>query len=357
MLMRLFNRFDINLDFDIDRIESYVSARLRVFIAAAMALIAFVTLVALTVFFIAVRGAEQTMVPDVTGKELTTALLELQTKELYPRIQLRYSQNAADKGSILDQEPSPGAIVKAGRRIKLVVSRGMVVDKVENYIGQNLDDVKMHLQTLFSTSSRPLLALKEPPMYQFSPEAAGTILEQKPEPGTDVSGPTRLDFVVSRGPENAMVKVPDLVGLPIADAMERIRQSGIFFTFSARPVQSGEVGETVVSQLPAGQAVITANTRVALVVSIPARVPEGEVFGIFERMLPEYPYPLALRLEALLPTGDRRRIVATDHPGGAFSAPYRLPEGSVLILSILNREVLREEARSYGVVKAEGASQ
>jgi hypothetical protein len=68
MLMRLFNRFDIDFDFDLDRIESYVSARLRVFIAAAIALIAFVTLVALTVFFIAVRGAEQTMVPDVTGK-------------------------------------------------------------------------------------------------------------------------------------------------------------------------------------------------------------------------------------------------------------------------------------------------
>ncbi len=353
--MRLFNRFDINLDFDLDRIESYVSARLRVFIAAAIALIAFVTLVALTVFFIAVRGAEQTMVPDVTGKELTSALLELQVKELYPRIQLRYSQNAADKGSILDQDPAPGAIVKAGRRIKLVVSRGMVVDKVENYVGQNLDDVKMHLQTLFSTSSRPLLALKEPPMYQFSTEAAGTILEQKPEPGTDVAGPTRLEFVVSRGSENAMVKVPDLVGLPIADAMERIRQSGIFFTFSARPAQSGEAGETVVSQLPAGQAVVAANTRVALVVAAPAKVAEGEVFGLFERTLPEYPYPLSLKLEALLPTGERRRLIATDHPGGPFSAPYHLPEGSVLILSILNREVLREDARAYGTGAAEGA--
>lgn len=354
--MRLFNRFDIDFDFDLDKIESYVAARLRIFIAAAVALIAFVTLVALTVFFIAVRGAEQTMVPDVSGKELTAALLELQAKELYPRIQLRYSQDAADKGTILDQDPSPGAIVKAGRRIKLVVSRGVVVDKVENYVGQNLDDVKMHLQTLFSTSSRPLLALKEPPMYQFSTEAAGTILEQKPEPGTDVAGPTRLEFVVSRGPENAMVKVPDLVGLPIADAMERIRQSGIFFSFSVRPAQSGEAGETVVSQLPAGQAVVTANTRVALVVSVPNKVPAGEIFGVFERMLPEYPYPLSLKLEALLPTGERRRLVATDHPGGAFTAPYHLPEGSVLILSILNREVLREEAKSWNAGAAEPAN-
>ncbi len=339
--MRLFNNFD----FDLDAVEKYISTHMRLLVSAAVAMVVFVGLIALTVFFIAVRGAEQTMVPDVTGKELTAALLELQVKELYPRIQLRYSQSSADKGTILEQDPRPGAIVKAGRRIRLVVSRGVVVDKVENYVGQNLDDVKVHLQTLFSTSSRPLLSLREPPMYQFSTESAGTILEQKPEPGTEIDGPTRLEFVVSRGPENAMIKVPDLVGLPLQDALDRIRQSGVYASFSVRPVQGREAAETVVSQLPAGQSVVAANTRLALVVAEPASVPAGEVFGLFSRTLPEYPYPLTVQVDALLPTGTRRRLIAVDHPGGEFSVPYRLPEGSVLILSVLNRELLREEVR------------
>lgn len=345
--MKLFNKFDVNFDIDLEKIESYIAARLRTFIAAAVALVAFTGLIALTVFFLALRGAEQTMVPDVKGKELTAALLELQTKELYPRIQLRYSQSASDKGTILDQDPSPGSIVKAGRRIKLVVSRGVVVDKVEEYIGQNIDDVKMHLQTMFSTSARPLLSVKEPPVYKFSTEAAGTILEQKPDSGTDVSGPIRLEFVVSRGPENAMVKVPDLVGLPFADAMERIRESGIVFSFAVKEPQAGEPEGAIVSQVPAGQTVVAANTRVAVVVAVPKKLPEGEVFGLFRRQLPEYPYPLSVKLEALLPTGERRRIAAADHPGGEFTAPYRLPAGSVLILSVLNRELVREEVRPY----------
>jgi len=351
--MKLFNKFDVNFDFniDLDRIETYIAARLRMFIAAAIALIIFTGIIALAVFFLALRGAEQTMVPNVQGKELTAALLELQVKELYPRIQLRYSQSAADKGTILDQDPSPGSIVKAGRRIKLVVSRGVVVDKVEDYVGQNIDDVKMHLQTLFSTSSRPLLSVKEPPIYKFSTEAAGTVLEQKPESGIDVSGPTRLEFVVSRGPENAMVKVPDLVGLPFVDAMDRIRESGVVFAFSVKAPQGKETEGNIVSQVPAGQTVVTANTRVAVVVAAPSKVPEGEVFGLFQRSLPSYPYPLSVKLEALLPTGERRRIVSADHPGGDFSAPYRLPEGSVLILSVLNKEVVREEVRPYVAVK------
>ncbi len=341
--MRLFNRF--NVEIDLDSVEAYVSRHLRFFISALVALLVFTALIAVTVFFIAIRGAEQTMVPDVSGKDLTTALLELQVKELYPRIQLRYSQSAADKGTILEQDPNPGTIVKAGRRVKLVVSRGVVVDKVENYLGQNLDDVKMHLQTLFSTTAQPLLTLKEPPMYEFSNESAGTILQQKPIAGLDIAGPTVLEFVVSRGPENAMIKVPDLVGLPIVDALERIRLSGVTFLFSLRPVQGAEKPETVVSQLPGAQTVVAANTRIDLVVAAPDQVPPGEVFGLFQRQLPEYPYPLSVRLEALLPTGERRRIAAVDHPGGDFNVPYRLPEGSVLILSVLNRELLREEVR------------
>ena len=347
--MRLFNRFDF--DFDLDSIETYVSARLRAFLAAAVALLVFVTLVAVTVFFLAVRGAEQTLVPDIKGKELTAALLELQVKELYPRIQLRYSESSAEKGTVLEQDPAPGAIVKAGRRIKLVVSRGIVVDRIEDFVGQNLDDVKMHIQTLFSTSSRPLLSVREPPAYRFSSEAAGTILEQKPEAGVEVSGPMKLDFVVSRGPENAMVKVPDLIGLPVADALERIRQSGIFFSIQVRSAQGNEVGDTVVSQLPAGEEVVAANTRVALVVSAPTKLEEGELFGLFSRTLPDYPYPLSVKLEALLPSNERRRIFASDFPGGDFSVPFRLPEGSTLILSVLNREILREDAVAYATGK------
>lgn len=344
--MRLFNNFGIDMNLDLDSAEAYIAKHLRFFIIAAASLLIFTALIGLTVFFIALRGAEQTMVPDVRSKELTAALLELQAKELYPRIQLRYSDSAGDKGTILEQDPAAGSIVKAGRRIRLVVSRGAVVDKVENYIGQNIDDVKVHLQTLFSTSVRPLLSLKDPPLYQFSTEAAGTILEQKPLPGTDISGPLRLEVVVSRGPENAMVKIPDLVGLPIADAMDRIRDSGVFFSFSVRSAQGSERPDSVVSQVPAGQTVVAANTRVAVVVAAPRQTADGTVFGLFRKELDEYPYPLSTKLDALLPTGERRSVLSVDHPGGEFTAPYLLPEGSVLILSVLNREIVREEVHA-----------
>lgn len=337
------------MGFNFDAIESYVSGHVKLFISLIIGVLVLAGLVAVAVFFVAVRGGEQTMIPDVQGKELTEALMELQVKELYPRIQLRYSQSALDKGTILEQEPLPGTIVKAGRRIRLVVSQGVIVDTLGDYIGRNIDDVRMELQTIAAAAGRQFLSLKEPFMYAFSSEEAGTILQQNPESGFVISGPTSIEFVISKGPENTMIKVPDLVGLPMADAIEQIAVSGAAFRFSVRPPSGNDVPETVVSQTPAGGTVIEANRSISVTVSSPVNLPANEVFGLFTYTLPENPYALAVRLEALLPNGQRRRLAAVDHLGGEITIPYHVPVGSTLILTMLNREMIREEVKAAPV--------
>jgi beta-lactam-binding protein with PASTA domain len=334
---------EVEVPMDQHSIEGYVGNHLRLFISLGFGLIVFVGIIALAVFFVAVRGEEQTMVPDVRNMELTGALLELQVKELYPRIQLRYSQSASDRGRILEQSPEAGTIVKAGRRIRLVVSQGVVLNNVENYVGRTVDEVRMDLQTLFASTVAPLLSLKEPFMYQYSPELPGTILQQSPEPGTSISGPTALELVVSRGLENEMIRVPALTGLSINAALAIIGDAGVRFTFSQRAPGRGENPETVLSQTPAAETLAAATTELSLVVSSPVALNAGEVFALFSYTLPINPYPLRVSLEALLPTGTRQPIVTMNHPGGKFTVPYRLPTGSTLILSMLGREIYREE--------------
>jgi beta-lactam-binding protein with PASTA domain len=337
--MSLFSRFSL------DAVEGYVSGHLRIFISLVLALVVFVGLIALMVFFIALRGAEETMVPDVRNKELTAALLELQVKELYPRLQLRYSETPEEKGIILEQDPAPGTIVKAGRRIRLVVSQGMVVNAVENYRGRDIDEVRMDLRTLFASAPQPLLSLNEPFMYEYSGEAPGTILQQSPEPGTPISGPTVLEFVVSRGPEHNQIAAPDLRGLTVAEALEQIRQSRINFAFTLRPQRNGERAGIVVYQDPAEGAVMPANQAVSILVSAPTAPVNGEVFGLFKYPIPRNPYPLTVRLEVLPSTGERQLLAEVEYLGGEFTVPYQLPPGSVLILSMHNRELYREEIR------------
>jgi beta-lactam-binding protein with PASTA domain len=283
------------------------------------------------------------MIPDVVGYELSAALLELQEKELYPRLQLRYSQTSEDRGLVLEQDPKPGTIVKAGRRIRLVVSQGVILNKVENFIGRSINDVKMDLQTIYTSSGGiPLLTINEPMIYEFSAESPGIILAQKPEPGADISGPMIIEFIVSRGRENTTVTVPQLTGLEIAKALELISGNDINFIFSAREKRSGEKGETVVYQTPPSDTTVPMNTLVQLTVTYPENLENNEIFDIFRYAIPANPYPLEVRLEALLLSGERIRLFTGNYMGGDFTVPYKLPAGTVLVLSMLNRELYRE---------------
>lgn len=322
--------------------EQFAAEHFKLFISMTAGLLILVGIIAVSIFFTAVRGAEQTLVPEVRGKELTEALLELQVKELYPRIQLRYSQSSRERGQILEQDPQAGTIVKAGRQIRLVVSQGVMINRVENFTGRNIDEVRMELQTFIAASGTPLLVLKEPLMYDYSPEAPGTILRQKPEAGTDISGPMSLELVVSRGPENALMTVPQIAGLTLASALEQLDSMKMVFEFSLRELREGERGEMVVYQDPPAGTSVTANVLVNLLVNAPAQLAEDEVFKLFSYTMPKNPYPLPVRLEAVLPSGDRIRIVSVDYPGGKFTVPYRLPKDSILILSLMNREIYRE---------------
>ena len=83
-------------------------------------------ILALSVFLMANKGRERVLVPNVEGKSLPRALLEMQEKELYPKLQLRYS-DLQDSQVSLEQNQS-WHNVKAYRRVTLVVSRGVMVD-------------------------------------------------------------------------------------------------------------------------------------------------------------------------------------------------------------------------------------
>ena len=327
--------------------ETSTGKKLRFYFTMAAGLIVIVGIAAVIFFFITIKGEEQTMVPDLQGKELVEALLEMQAKELYPRIQLRYSQSSYDRGFILEQEPEPGTIVKAGRRIRLVVSQGAMINRVENFIGKNIDDVRIELQAIETSSGSPLLILKEPLMYSYSPAAPGTVIQQKPEPGTDVSGPTNLELVVSQGLENTLITVPQLTGLTISLALDRIGKANIAFNFSVRDIRDGEKGETVVFQNPAASAGIPSNTVVEIVVNTPTQLFNNEVFNLFVYEMPKNPYPLPVRLEAQLPSGDRSLLIAVNHAGGKFTVPYKLPIDSQLILSLMGREIYRETVKDF----------
>ena len=235
-------------------------------ITSLVMLIVFIA-VSTLVFFISLKSAEQVMVPNVVGKDLPEALLDLQARELYPRIQLRYSQKADEKGLILEQDPSPGAIVKGGKRIELVVSQGTVIDTVQNYIGENIEDVQNRIRELFTSGSRQYLQIKQPYLTKYSAEPAGTILEQEPAAGTPISNNMELTFVVSKGTQAETTQVPDMAGADLKKIYQVMQRAAVTFAFTAGSTTGTDI--TVQQQSAAAQSEVPVFSPVTLTVSLP----------------------------------------------------------------------------------------
>jgi len=307
-------------------------------ITSLVMLIVFVA-VSTLVFFISLKSAEQVMVPNVVGKDLPEALLDLQARELYPRIQLRYSQKADEKGLILEQDPSPGAIVKGGKRIELVVSQGTVIDTVQNYIGENIEDVQNRIRELFTSGSRQYLQIKQPYLTKYSAEPAGTILEQEPAAGTPISNNMELTFVVSKGTQAETTQVPDMAGADLKKIYQVMQRAAVTFAFTAGSTTGTDI--TVQQQSAAAQSGVPVFSPVTLTVSLPESA-NGMVSGILKATLAEFPYPFTVSLYAAYPNGDKDLLTSFRHPGGACSVPYTVPEGTKLSLEVLNKEVYTE---------------
>ena len=311
------------------------------FFLAVVAAGIFMLLVALAVFFLYVKAPEQVMVPDIEGKQLTTALLEMQAKELYPKLQLRYTDNPDDAGKVLSQNPIAGAIVKAGTRVTLTVSRGVVIDHVENYVGLKLDDVKIKLQTMFTGSVRPLIVLANP-VYKASQAEEGTILEQNPPEGTEISSPVTVQLVVSRGSAYEYSAVPNLVGLTVRELLSRIAQNKLVFDFSSHTASGDEKAGSVTGQQTLGRDFVTNYTRMTIELALPETAQDGLLYGIFQYQATAYPYAVEMKLDAIPETGDRYNVVTFMHTGGSVTMPYAVPKNTELILTIEGREYKRE---------------
>ncbi len=291
-------------------------------------------------FFATVRGPEQVMVPNVEGKELTNALLELQVKELYPKIQLKYTDNPDDAGKILNQNPEGGSIVKAGRRINLTVSRGVILDHIENYIGQNFDDVKINLQTMFTGSSRPLIVLAEP-SYKSDQSDAGTILAQDPPEGTIISNPVTVKLIVSKGAEYENARVPKIVGLDFQKLISTITTSRIVYDFTTHIAEDNEKEGTVTSQSHENGQYVPNYSRISAEIALPKKQKDDEFMGLFVTQLPNYPYAVEMTLESSK-DGVKQTLITLKHKGGNVTIPYIAEKDSELILSIAGRIVARQ---------------
>jgi len=323
-----------------------------VIVITSAVMLVIVVLVSVVVFFAYLKTEDQVLVPSVEGSSLEDALVELQAKELYPRLQLRFSDDPAERGRVLSQSPTAGTVAKAGRRITLVVSRGTVIEKVDSYIGKNIKDVKSLFASIFTSNSKKLLIIKEPYIYRSDEAPEGTILEQNPPAGTEISSTMEIEFVVSKGNTEEEVQVPDFLNMNLNRLYQVMAKAPLMFNFVSG--RSDDVSSPIVAEQSIAQGEkVAPYSKIQLTLAFPQTQKGDLVFGVYHTDLPRYPYPVTVSCDVVSPDGTKNTIAEFPHYGGSFQFPYYLADGSIVTITALNDavkvfEVVGEQKEDVG---------
>ena len=312
---------------------------LRTIIFISLGTISVALLAGILTFILTLEGEEEVMIPDVQGMELANAIIDLQDKGVYATVQLRYSEKLSDKGTVIGQNPEAGSVVKAKSEVLLRVSKGAAVERLDNYVGWNIGELESHLKSLESVLG-PILKLKKPYVRVFDNSPPGTILEQKPEPGTELTVLTELQLVVSKGEEGQITVVNDYTGMDWRTVLDQVTNLGVPFVFTVTRDEEGEPG-TVVSQTPKPESEVPTDTLRQLFLRPPEDLEEDYQFGIIERDLPEYPVPVPIEVVRITPFGEIETILMFEHEGGLLTIPYIEETGTNLIVRIDEEDVIR----------------
>ncbi|MBQ5781380.1 MAG: PASTA domain-containing protein [Spirochaetaceae bacterium] len=303
-------------------------------------------------FFAFLQPEEEVLVPNVVGKDLTEALMILQSKELYPKLLLQFTGNPDDKGMVLAQSIEEGMISKAGRRIQLTVSQGAPLTEVEDFVGQSLLDVQLHIKSIFPDADSALVVLTDP-TFSDSDRPLNTIIAQEPEARTKLTGKTELKLIVSKGSTQKNVSVPDFSQMTIEDLYKTMETTELLFDFSGADTEDAVQVGTVLSQKPVAAATVPAHSVTAVQIGLPKANSDGNRIaedgytrvGIYKKAITNYPFLLPVVVTAVTEEGETTEIAKFNHLGGNFSFPFAQPAGTALIFTIDGQEFDRITVR------------
>jgi len=317
--------------------------KITIFMLLALFLLMFIT--AVLSFFLFVRPGYETVVPNLVGKDIISAIFMLQSKNLIPRITEIFSNLPSEKNMIIRQEPAPRTKVREGKEVWLYISKGVAEKTVGNYINMSIEAVKQLLDSEFA-AGKQLIKIKELALID-NPATAGTVIFQEPAPGTPiVDEVTYIKLVVSQGEEIKYFLVDNYIGHSFSLVINDLAKSNIPFGFIVRDTQEGEKSGTIVSQDQEPGSKIPEGVYIVFEMAKPTNLPENKVFGLFTYAIPTFDVFVNIKVETVSNAGSNT-LLAMKHPGGELTLPYIVDKDSEIVLIIADQIANKETATPY----------
>lgn len=235
----------------------WTGQRLRVGVAALVALV----LAALLGYFVTSRpgglfgSPTSVALPNLVGSDSADAEGQLDKLGVRYNVVPVPSENVpADR--VVRQDPARGEAVAARGVVQLFVSTGLPTVQLIDVRQYSSDDAQRYLRNA---------KLVPKIVERFDPSARGTVLSQKPMPGSTVPIHAQVVLVVSKGAQP--VAVPDIVSQTLADATSELAARHLSLVVSERDPNDEIPADTIVSQNPQPGSDVAPNSAVDVVVS------------------------------------------------------------------------------------------
>lgn len=201
-------------------------------------------------------------VPRVLGMTRTDALAALSKAQLQVKDSGTEPHPTAPAGTVVWQDPPPGVDAPTGMRVGIVTSSGPSKVAVPDVTGY---DATLAQQILTAAG----LTVGRTDSVQAPNVPPGLVVVTRP-PASSVANPgTGVVLVINRGAPT--IPVPDIVGMALSDAREKLEEAGLVVGAVTRRRVSGANPGTVIGQSPAAQTLAAPGLVVDLIV---ARAPQ-----------------------------------------------------------------------------------
>jgi beta-lactam-binding protein with PASTA domain/tRNA A-37 threonylcarbamoyl transferase component Bud32 len=177
------------------------------------------------------------------------------------KLGLRYAlvpvaSDSVAAGSVVKQDPDASAKIAGGGTVQLYVSTGLPTVSLMDVRHYSIDDAQRYLR---NAKLVPQIVGK------YDPSPRGTVLAQNPAEGASVPIHSRVQLIVSKGPQP--VPVPDVVSMTVEDATAALAQRHLKLVVSERDPNDQIPANTIVSQNTQPGAGVDPNSEVDVDVS------------------------------------------------------------------------------------------
>lgn len=156
---------------------------------------------------------EQEKVPSLIGKDVVTALKELNPLGLNLKIESQESHQTYPPNIILSQTPEPGKLVKRGRAIRVIVSKGAPLVTIPDVSGLPW----IRVQAIFHEHQ---LKIGDVCKVHHRTVKKNVVISQDPPAHEQIEKGGAVHLLISDGPEPPSYAMPALIGENLAEARQ-----------------------------------------------------------------------------------------------------------------------------------------